>query len=106
MRPIWAWIVCAWTPLAGFLIRLLTLPIVLLLAAAALLLAAFSALLVLLLTLIGHHVLLEVRSTITLPSGRTFPIRHMPNRRFPPAWSFEDIGAAFVTPNLSLSIFV
>jgi hypothetical protein len=56
----------AWTPFAGFffLVRLLALLIVLL--RAALLLPTLFVLLVLLLTLIGHHVLLEVRSLITL----------------------------------------
>ena len=48
-----------------FLVRLLALLIVLL--RAALLAPTFSALLVLLLTLIGHHVLLELRSMVTLP---------------------------------------
>jgi hypothetical protein len=59
----------AWNPFAEagffFLVRLLALLIVLL--RAALLAPTFSALLVLLLTLIGHHVLLEIRSMVTLP---------------------------------------
>jgi hypothetical protein len=69
--PGWAWTPAAefffLTHLAGFifLVRLLALLIVLL--RAALLLPTFSALLVSLLTLIGHHVLLEVRSMVMLP---------------------------------------
>jgi hypothetical protein len=59
----------AWTPFAEagffFLVRLPALLIVLL--RTALLALTFSALLVLLLTLIGHHVLLELRSMVTLP---------------------------------------